>query len=62
MSQLARWVQGIHMNCSKCGKVQQGMIIITTEDVYGLMIALHIECVACKNVMMRWPDDNGEKR
>ena len=61
MTEIARWVQGIHRKCPKCENVQQGMIIITAEDQYGLMTGLRVECTKCKTVMMRWTDDNGEK-
>lgn len=53
MTVLARWVQGIHMNCPKCG-IKQGMINIHNNDQSGLTEAIVIECTGCHGVLARW--------
>lgn len=55
MSQLDRWIQGIHMVCPKCGKVQQGVIVITNDDDSGLTTGVRVECCECRAIMHELP-------
>lgn len=54
MIRLARWVQGVRMHCDKCGKVQEGMIIVHNDDQTGLTVGLTVECTGCHKTLATW--------
>jgi hypothetical protein len=54
MTRLARWIQGIHMQCTKCSSIREGVIMLHTDDETGLTVGISVECSRCHKVMMNW--------
>jgi len=52
MSEVHRWVQGVHKMCPHCNKIQQGVIVISNDDESGETVAVRIECCHCGTNMM----------
>ena len=52
VGKLHRWVQGIHMMCPTCKKLQQGVVVITNDDNSGETVDVHIECSQCSTNML----------
>ena len=54
MTRLARWIQGVHMQCSTCNGIQEGIIMLHNDDATGLTVGISIECSHCHKPMMKW--------